>query len=56
MHPRSHFDPNPYHSDRPLGPPKKAPPKLPVVKPFKPSSPAKRVSLHAFTLIYQLDT
>ena len=43
MHPRTYFDSNPYHADRPLGPPKKTSPKLPAVKPFKPSSPAKKV-------------
>lgn len=43
MHPRTFFDSNPFHSDRPLGPNKKALPKIPVTKPFKPSSPAKKV-------------
>ena len=43
MHPRSYFDPNPFHSNKPLGSEKKTLPKLPITKPFKPSSPAKKV-------------
>ena len=44
LHPTTYFDGNPYRSDRGLGPPKKTGRKLPPVKPFKQSSPAKKVN------------
>nr|CAB3227129.1 UPF0602 protein C4orf47 homolog [Phallusia mammillata] len=43
LHPSSYFDNNPYRSDRALGPGKHSSPKLPAVKPFKPSSPPKKI-------------
>lgn len=43
LHPTTYFDGNPYRSDRPLGPAKKSAKKLPPVKPFKQSSPAKKI-------------
>lgn len=43
LHPQDYFDQNPFRSDRPVGPPKKSAGKLPPVKPFKPSSPAKNI-------------
>ncbi|XP_078579529.1 cilia-and flagella-associated protein 96-like [Branchiostoma floridae x Branchiostoma japonicum] len=41
--PKDYFDGNPYRSDRPLPPSKKMPSAKRDFKPFKPSSPAKRV-------------
>jgi len=43
LYPMAYFNENPYRSDKPLGPPKKVSPKIQVT-PFKPSSPAKKVS------------
>ena len=43
LYPQAFFSENPYRTEKPLGPPKKVPPKI-VVTPFKPSSPAKKVS------------
>nr|XP_002130769.1 UPF0602 protein C4orf47 homolog [Ciona intestinalis] len=43
LHPQTYFDYNPYRSDRGPGPAKKGSGKLPAVKPFKPSSPPKKI-------------
>ncbi|XP_064613219.1 cilia-and flagella-associated protein 96-like isoform X1 [Liolophura sinensis] len=40
MHPKAYFDSNPYATDKPLGPKKEEPKRIPV-NPFKPSSPGK---------------
>lgn len=45
IYPLEYFDMNPYFSDKPLPPVKKPPPEKQIAKPFKPSSPAKKVSL-----------
>ena len=55
MHPKSTFDENPYRSDRPLPPAKKADSKKLDVKPFKPSSPGKQVRSLFVTTIYHLN-
>lgn len=41
-HPQAYFDRNPYKSDQPTAP-VKTPPKLPTMKPFKPSTPARKL-------------
>ncbi|XP_077333444.1 cilia-and flagella-associated protein 96 [Lithobates pipiens] len=41
LYPKDYFEGNPYRSDKPLPPLKKKAEKKQVVKPFKPSSPAK---------------
>lgn len=43
LHPKDYFDMNPFGSDKPLPPLKKKAEKKPIVKVFKPSSPAKEV-------------
>ncbi|NXP48187.1 CD047 protein, partial [Heliornis fulica] len=43
MYPKEYFDMNPYFNDKPLPPVRNPPPKKTIVKPFKPSSPAKKV-------------
>ncbi|KFP77380.1 UPF0602 protein C4orf47, partial [Apaloderma vittatum] len=42
LHPQEYFDRNPYFNDKPLPPVKNPPPKIPVARPFIPSSPAKK--------------
>ncbi|XP_071952555.1 cilia-and flagella-associated protein 96-like [Antedon mediterranea] len=44
MHPKSYFDGNPYVNDKPLPPVKKQPSVKKDFKPFKPSSPAKKIA------------
>ncbi|CAK8683127.1 cilia-and flagella-associated protein 96-like [Clavelina lepadiformis] len=43
LHPSTYFDKNPYRTDKSLGPSKGSSSKLPAVKPFKPSSPPKKI-------------
>ncbi|NXC45562.1 CD047 protein, partial [Penelope pileata] len=43
LYPLEYFDINPYFSDKPLPPLKKAPPEKRIVAPFRPTSPAKKV-------------
>lgn len=45
MHPTDYFDENPYRGDRPLPPAKKQSDHKIDVKPFKPSSPGKNVTI-----------
>ncbi|POI24001.1 hypothetical protein CIB84_012251 [Bambusicola thoracicus] len=45
IYPLEYFDMNPYFNDKPLPPVKKPPPEKRIAPPFKPSSPAKKVSL-----------
>ncbi|NXX88344.1 CD047 protein, partial [Centropus bengalensis] len=47
LYPQEYFDANPYFTDRPLPPAKKSPPKKPAPRAFRPSSPAKKVSLYS---------
>nr|XP_033799577.1 UPF0602 protein C4orf47 homolog isoform X2 [Geotrypetes seraphini] len=42
LYPREYFDPNPYHVDKPLPPLKKTEEKK-IEKPFRPSSPSKKM-------------
>ncbi|NXP77401.1 CD047 protein, partial [Ramphastos sulfuratus] len=43
LYPRKYFDTNPYFNDKPLPPVKKSPPQKLSVRPFIPSSPAKKL-------------
>ncbi len=53
MHPKTYFDGNPYASDKPLPPVKSPVKEKRDVKPFRPSHPAKSVSiLNTVTLEY----
>lgn len=51
LYPREYFDINPYFDDKPLAPAKKPTPEKPVAHPFKPSSPAKKVSLLSLSTV-----
>lgn len=44
LYPKEYFDSNPYFSDKSLPPVKSEAKKQPLPKPFKPSSPGKKVS------------
>ena len=46
MHPRDYFDENPYKTDKPLPPVRKATPTKEPTKPFRPSNPGKLVIFH----------